>query len=458
MKKSFNTEEQKTTGHSQWSNRGVFLLVAIGSAVGLGNIWKFPYIVGENGGGAFVLVYLLCIVLVGVPVLIAEIALGKSAQSNPVSAFSNLAVACKANRFWALFGYVGIISGFLILSFYSVVAGWSLEYLRVFIQNDLLGSDARAVEQYFTQLLASPNTLLLWHSVFMLLTVAIAARGVRKGIEKIITWSMPILFVILVILVLYATQLEGFSKAFDYLFVVDFSKLTTDGVLIALGHSFFTLSLGMGAMMVYGSYLQKDTPVVKLSFMIAIADTLVALMAGLAIFPLIFTYGLQSASGPSLLFISLPNALLNLPFGQFFGIAFFFLLLIAALSSAISILEPVLSFVQQKTRLSRRFTAYLIGSIVWLIGISALLAFNNWSDVHLLGERNIFDSLDYVTTNILLPLGGFGISIFAVWVVSKQSSTRKLLGISDSKYPIWRISAGIIAPIVIGVIAWNGLS
>lgn len=190
MKGFFNTENQKTTSHSQWSNRGVFLLAAIGSAVGLGNIWKFPYIVGENGGGAFVLVYLLCIVLVGVPVLIAEIALGKSAQSNPVSAFSNLAATCKANRFLPFFDYVGIISGFLILSFYSVVAGWSLEYLSVFIQNDLLGSDAKAVEQYFTQLLASPNTLLLWHSVFMLLTVAIVARGVRKGIEKIITWSM----------------------------------------------------------------------------------------------------------------------------------------------------------------------------------------------------------------------------------------------------------------------------
>jgi NSS family neurotransmitter:Na+ symporter len=458
MKKLFNNEKQKTISHSQWSSRGVFLLAAIGSAVGLGNIWKFPYIVGENGGGAFVLVYLLCIVLVGVPVLIAEIALGKSVQSNPVSTFSTLAMACKASRFWVLFGYVGIVSGFLILSFYSVVAGWSLEYLQVFIQNDLLGSDARAVEQYFTQLLASPNKLLLWHSVFMLLTVAIVARGIRKGIEKIIIWSMPILFVILVILVLYATQLEGFSKAFDYLFVADFSKLTTDGVLIALGHSFFTLSLGMGAMMVYGSYLQKDTPVVKLSFIIAIADTLVALMAGLAIFPLIFTYGLESASGPSLLFISLPNALLNLPFGQFFGIAFFFLLLIAALSSAISILEPVVSFVQQKTRLSRHFVTYLIGSIIWLIGVGALLAFNDWSDVHLLGQRNIFDSLDYVTTSILLPLGGFGVSIFAVWVVSKQPNTRQLLGISDSKYPIWRISAGIIAPIVIGIIAWHGLN
>lgn len=445
------------SNHSHWSSRYVFLLAAVGSAVGLGNIWKFPYIVGENGGGAFVLVYLLCIALVGIPVLIAEIFIGKTAQSNPVSAFATLAKSFKASRFWVVFGYLGIITGFLILSFYSVVAGWSLEYLSVFVQNGLLGSDANAVKDYFGSLLANPLKLLLWHSVFMLLTILIVAKGVNKGIEKVISWTMPVLFLILIILVIYATQQSGFSQALTYLFAPDFSLINIEVALTALGHAFFTLSLGMGAMMVYGSYLSKDTPVVSLALNIALIDTLVAILAGLAIFPLIFTHGLEPSSGPSLLFISLPNALLALPFGQFFGIAFFLLLLIAALSSAISILEPVVSYAEQKTSLTRRTSAWIIGVVIYFIGISALLAFNNWSEIKLIGDKNIFDSLDYLTANILLPLGGFGISLFATWILAKKSSVLSSLGISNTGYQLWYWLGAIIAPMIILIIAWNGL-
>ncbi len=437
-----------------WSSRYVFLLAAIGSAVGLGNIWKFPYIVGENGGGAFVLVYLLCIALVGVPVLIAEILLGKSAQANPVSAFANLARQFSANRLWVLFGYTGITAGFLILSFYSVVAGWSLEYLSVFLQNDLFGNDAKAIEQYFGDLLANSSQLLLWHSVFISLTVLIVAKGVNHGIEKIISWTMPVLFLILIILVIYATQQSGFGKTLTYLFAPDFSLINTEAALTALGHAFFTLSLGMGAMMVYGSYLDENTPVVPMSLSIAVVDTLVALLAGLAIFPLIFTHGLEPSSGPSLLFIALPNALLALPFGQFWGIAFFFLLLIAALSSAISILEPVVRYVEQKTRLTRRMSAVIMGGMIWLIGISVLLSFNDWSQLRLIGDRNIFDSLDYLTANILLPLGGLGISLFAGWVLARKSDITSSLGIGGIAYQLWRYLVAIIAPIIILIIAW----
>ncbi|MBE8189621.1 MAG: sodium-dependent transporter [Candidatus Thioglobus sp.] len=440
----------------QWSNRSVFLLAAVGSAVGLGNIWKFPYIVGENGGGAFILVYLFCIALVGIPVLIAEILIGKTAQANPVSAFENLAGKFKASRFWVIFGFIGIITGFLILSFYSVVAGWALEYLAVFLQNDLAGAAPEQVKNHFADLLKSPSQLLFWHSIFMLLTILIVAKGVNQGIEKVISLAMPALFLILIILVIYASQQAGFSEALAYLFTPDFSLISTETTLIALGHAFFTLSLGMGAMMVYGSYLSKNTAVVRLSLSIALIDTLVALLAGLAIFPLIFTYGLEPSSGPSLLFISLPNALLALPFGQFFGIAFFLLLLIAALSSAISILEPVVRFVEQKTQLTRRISAWLMGIIIWLIGISALLAFNEWAEVKLFG-RNIFDSLDFLTTNILLPLGGLGISLFATWVLASKSNILSSLGIGNLAYKIWYWLAAIVAPAVILMIAWNGL-
>lgn len=446
--------DENMTSNPHWSSRYLFLLAAVGSAVGLGNIWKFPYIVGENGGGAFILVYLLCIVLVGIPILIAEILIGKTAQANPVSAFSNLSIQFKASRFWVIFGYVSIVSCFLILSFYSVVAGWSLEYLSIFLQNDLLGSDAKQVASYFDNLLGNPLKLLLWHSVFMLLTILVVAKGVNKGIEKLIIWAMPALFVLLIILVIYATQLSGFGEAFTYLFIPNFSLISTEAVLIALGHAFFTLSLGMGAMMVYGSYLSKDMPIVRLSFSIALVDTLVALLAGLAIFPLIFTHGLDPNSGPSLLFISLPNALLNLPFGQFFGIVFFLLLLIAALSSAISLLEPIVRFIEQKSQLTRITITSLAGIIIWLIGIGALLSFNGWSDIKLLGDKNIFDSLDYLTTNILLPLGGFGITLFASWVLAKKSNVIDSLGVQKGIYQLWRLASGVIAPIVIIVIAW----
>lgn len=440
-----------------WSSRYIFLLATIGSAVGLGNIWKFPYIVGENGGGAFVLVYLLCIILVGIPVLIAEILVGKTAQANPIFAFSKLAQQFKTSRFWVIFGYIGILAGFLILSFYSVVAGWSLEYLLVFLQNNLAGSDAKAVEQYFSDLLADPVRLLLWHTIFMVLTVGIVARGIRSGIEKVIAWAMPVLFVILIILVIYASQLDSFSQTLYYFFAPDFSKLSTEAVLTALGHAFFTLSLGMGAMMVYGSYLTNDSSVVPLSLVIVIADTLVALLAGLAIFPVIFAHHLAPSAGPSLLFISLPNALLSLPFGQFFGTIFFLLLLIAALSSAISILEPVVRYLEQKTRFNRAIITWFVGTIIWLIGISALLAFNDWSDVKLLGDRNIFDSLDYLSTNILLPLGGLGISLFASWILARKSIVTDSLGVSGTIYWAWWVGAAIIAPVIIAVIAWYGL-
>lgn len=443
--------------NQHWSSRYVFVLAAIGSAVGLGNIWKFPYIVGENGGGAFVLVYLLCIALVGIPVLIAELVIGKTAQLNPISAFENLSGQFRASRFWVLFGYIGVITGFLILSFYSVVAGWSLEYLSVFLQNGLLNSDAKAVEQYFSNLLDNPLQLLLWHSMFMLLTIIIVTRGIKQGIEKIISLVMPMLFVILVILVIYAIQQPGSSQAFDYLFTPDFSKIDTEAILTALGHAFFTLSLGMGAMMVYGSYLIKGTPVVRLSINIALVDTLVALLAGLAIFPLIFTHGLDPSSGPSLLFISLPNALLSLPFGQFFGILFFFLLLIAALSSAISILEPVVCAIEQKTTLKRNISTWFVGGVIWMIGVATLLAFNEWSDIRLISDKNIFDSLDYLTTNILLPLGGFGISLFAAWVLATKSNIRVSLGIDGITYKVWFLLAATIAPLIIAVIALKGI-
>ncbi len=443
--------------NQHWSSRYVFLLAAVGSAIGLGNIWKFPYIVGENGGGAFVLIYLLCIALVGIPVLIAELLIGKTAQANPVLAFINLSKQFKTTRLWVLFGYIGVISGFLILSFYSVVAGWSLEYLKVFIQNSLVNSNAKEVEAYFINLLTNPTTLLLWHSVFMALTIVIVSRGVRGGIEKVINSTMPILFILLIILVLYASQLNDFNKAFKYLFYPDFSKLNTEVVLTALGHAFFTLSLGMGAMMVYGSYLKKTAPIAKLSLSIAIIDTLVALLAGLAIFPLIFTHNLEPGAGPSLLFISMPNALLDLPFGQFFGIAFFLLLLIAALSSAISILEPVIRYIEQKTKLNRIIITWIVGVIIWLIGITTLLSFNNWSTITLIGDKNIFDSLDYLTTNILLPLGGLGITLFASWILAKKSDVTQSLGITGITYKIWQFSAAIIAPIIVLVVFYNGL-
>ncbi len=442
--------------HGLWRNRWLFILAATGSAVGLGNIWKFPYITGENGGGAFVLVYLLCICVIGLPIMVAEVMLGRAGRQSPINTMTALAKDQKFHRDWVGIGWMGAIAGFLILSFYSVIAGWALDYVVSTASGVFRGISAEGSGAYFSNLLASPLTLLFWHSVFMVLTLIVVARGVNKGLEKAIQFLMPALFVLMAVLFGYAITLDGFSQGFDFLFTFDFSKLTSDSIIIALGHSFFTLSLGLGAIMAYGAYMPSNVSIGKTVMMVGALDTLVALVAGLIIFPVVFTNGLEPSSGPGLLFQTLPIAFGQMSFGVVFGTLFFTLVAFAAWSSSISLAEPIVAWAVESKSISRTRAAICVGGSAWLLGIGTILSFNAWSDLTFLG-KTIFDCLDFLTTNIMLPLGGLLIAVFVGWKMNESDVSKEVRINSPLLFEVWRIALKYIAPIGIAFVLWNGL-
>ncbi len=442
----------KTSIHGSWASRWIFILAATGSAVGLGNIWKFPYITGENGGGAFVLVYLACILLVGIPIMMAEVFIGRRARKNPIHALTDIAEESGGSKAWGLIGFMGILSGVLIFSFYSVVGGWVLHYIKVMLTGEMLGVSAEQAGATFDVLLGDPKTLLGWHTLFSIMTIAVVAGGINKGIETATRIMMPSLFVLLLILLGYAMSTDGFAQGWDFMFHVDFGQLTWNATLVALGHSFFTLSLGMGTIMAYGSYMTKKASIGKTVLTIGALDTLVALVAGLAIFPIIFSNGLNPGAGPGLMFISLPVAFGQMPLGQLFGSLFFILVGVAAWTSAISLLEPTVAFLIEKFEMKRITASITLGVVVWGLGIACLGSFSFLSDVTLFG-KNTFDFLDYITANIMLPLGGILIALFAGWVV-KDKFAQDELQLSDSIYTLWNISMKFTAPIAVAVVLY----
>ena len=442
--------------HGLWRSRWLFILAATGSAVGLGNIWKFPYITGENGGGAFVLVYLLCICLIGLPVMIAEVLLGRTGRQSPINTMTAIAKDQQVSSAWAGIGWMGALSGFLILSFYSVIAGWALDYVFNTASGAFSGVTAQQSGEVFSSLLASPLTLLFWHSVFMILTMAVVARGVNKGLEKAIQVLMPLLFILLAVLLAYAYTLDGFWQGFDFLFSFDFSKLSQDSVIVALGHAFFTLSLGMGAIMAYGAYMPGNISIGKTVLVVGLLDTLVALVAGLIIFPIVFTYGLEPGSGPGLLFQTLPVAFGQMPFGTVVGSLFFILVAFAAWSSSISLGEPVVAWAVETLGMSRVKAAVIVGLVAWVWGIGTILSFNLWSDVTLFG-KTIFDTLDFLTANIMLPLGGLLIAVFVGWRMKPSDVAAEAAMGNVWLFNIWRFTLKFIAPVGIAFVLYNGL-
>jgi NSS family neurotransmitter:Na+ symporter len=434
-----------------WSSQTVFIMAAVGSAVGLGNLWKFPYITGENGGGAFVLVYLGCVLLIGIPVLLSELALGRAGKANPVQAMANVARENGGSRLWGLLGLNGVLAGALILSFYTVIAGWAVSYFVDSLKGVFIGIDANAVGEHFSGLLANPYELIFWHTVVTLFTVIVVAKGIKSGIEKAITFMMPGLLLILLVLLGYATTTGAFTQSLNFLFAPDFSKLTWQAVLTAMGHAFFTLSIGLGTMMVYGSYLSKEYSIVKAGLWIAFADTIVALLAGLVIFSIVFANGLEAGSGPGLLFQTLPVAFGEMAGGWFFGTLFFALVVMAALSSAISLIEPAVSWFDQNWGIKRVKAAWILGFIIWTIGIGTVLSFNEWSDLHFLGERTFFDSVDYITANIMLPLGGLLMAVFVAWVLKDDVRSQEI-PLSGNLMSVFIFVLKWIAPIAVMVV------
>ncbi|MDH5778436.1 MAG: sodium-dependent transporter [Gammaproteobacteria bacterium] len=459
--------------HGQWSSRWAFILAATGSAVGLGNIWKFPYITGENGGGAFVLIYLACIVVIGIPIMMAEVMLGRRGRQSPINTMETLSIEAGHSSHWSYLGWLGVVAGFLILSYYSVIAGWAVAYVLESASGVFTTSTPESVKNVFGDLVADPYKLLFWHTVFMVMTMVVVARGVQGGLEKAVRFLMPALFVILLILVGYAMSTDSFGKGLEFLFKPDFHaffyKVDESGVeyrswnavLTAMGHAFFTLSLGMGAIMVYGSYLPSDASIAKTSFMIALADTAVALLAGMAIFPIVFANNLEPGSGPGLIFQTLPLAFGHMDGGIIFGTLFFILLTFAAWSSSISLIEPAVAWLVENAKITRGKASVIMGVACWAFGLLTVFSFNIWSDVKPLADiqtfknSTIFDLLDYLTANIMLPLGGLLIAIFAVWVMSKEASMEELNMGNGVMYKGWRFLVRYVTPIAVLIVFLN---
>jgi len=430
--------------HGEWSSRFAYILAATGSAVGLGNIWKFPYITGENGGGAFVLVYLGCVVAIGIPIMMAETLMGRRGRQSPINTLKTLATEAGANKNWRFLGWMGVIAGVLILSYYSVIAGWAIAYVFKAIFGGF-SSDTVVIKEVFDDLIASPVQLVFWHTIFMIATMSVVMRGVKGGLERAVQLLMPALLALLVLLVGYAmTTGEAYFQGLSFLFSPDFSKIDSNAVLTAMGHAFFTLGLGMGAIMVYGSYMPSGISIAKASIYIAGADTIVALLAGIAIFPLVFANGLEPGSGPGLIFQTLPIAFGNMVGGWLFGVLFFVLLVFAALTSSISLVEPVVAWMVENKGFTRVKASVISGLVIWLLGVSVAFSFNIWSEFKIF-DKTIFNFFDYLTANLMLPIGGFCIAIFAGWVM-QQKHVKEELDMPESQYEIWKFLACYVAP------------
>lgn len=418
----------------QWGSRWTFILAATGSAVGLGNIWKFPYITGEYGGGAFVLVYLACILLVGIPIMIAEVMLGRSARANPIDTMHQHARDSELSQAWTIIGYVGVLTGLMILMFYSVVAGWVIDYFFQSVSGSYIGADVETINNNFGELVNNDGRELMWHSLFTLITGAVVALGVIQGIGRAVQILMPLLFLLMLVMLGYSIVEGDFASGWAFMFTPDFSKLSGDAVLEALGHSFFTLSLGMGAIMAYGAYMPGKISIGKTILIVGFFDTFIAIIAGLIIFPLVFANGMESNQSVGLMFKTLPIAFSQMPGGMIFGSIFFALVTLAALSSSISIIEPGVSWLEGRG-IHRVKSALGLAFISWIGGCLCLY------------DGSVFDFLDNFTTKVTLPLGGLLIALFVGWRVNQETVKRELNFSSPQIYTIWLWVLRVISPL-----------
>ena len=435
----------------------------------------------ENGGGAFVLIYIVSVLFLALPIMCAEILIGKRGKQNPVSTLRTLSGEASyytkdesdisLNRTvkvkkqfdnsdlfsnWELVGWMGILAGVLILSFYSVIAGWTLSYVIKSITGSFVLITAAGSTSKFESFISDPEKLILWHTLFMILTCYIVSKGIKSGIERAIKFLIPGLFILLIGLAIYASSLAGFSEAMSYLFVADFEKINNSVILSAMSMAFFSLSIGMGSLMVYGSYLPDDTSIFQVSGAVAFFDTLVAILAGVIIFPIVFTYDLDpSSAGPGLIFQTLPIAFGTMDFGSIIATAFFILLFFAAITSSISLIEPAITFVIEKFSLSRIYATNLLGLGTWVLGIFTVLSFNELSNFKIF-DMTIFDNIDYLTSKIMLPLGGLLMALFAGFIMNRtivisELNSNKLLA------NLWFILLKIFSPILLIIIFVKGI-
>ncbi len=454
-----------------WSSRTAFILAAVGSAVGLGNMWRFPAEAGENGGGAFVLFYIFCVLLIGLPVLLSEVLVGRHGQASAPESVRRVAADSGASKGWGIIGSMGVFAAFLILSFYCVVGGWVLYYVGVFasdlVQTGLAGGafEGRAasdIEGLLPGLFGNGSLMVGLNLGFLALTLFFVARGVSSGIEWVAVYLMPLFFVLFLAITIYGAFTGEFSQAVSYLFTFDFSKLTGEVMLAAVGQAFFSLSLGVAGMMTYGAYASRETNLGKTSGIIAGADTAVALLAGLTIFPIVFAAGLSASAGPGLMFASLPVAFQQMPFGSLIGLLFFIMIFFAALTSSVSLLEAPTAYTLEKFKLPRPVATAIVGVGAAVLGILSALSFNEMADfrplafIPIFAEANFFDALDGVTAKLFMPIGAILTCIFVGWIADARLIDDEN-GLDGLLHQIWRILVRFVCPIVLTIILAFGL-
>ncbi len=438
---------------AQWGSRLGFILAAAGSAIGLGNIWKFPYIVGQNGGGAFVLVYLFCIAIVGLPIMISELMIGRHTRKDAVGAF--IAIEGKGSP-WQIAGWVSVASAFIILSYYAVVAGWTLDYVWRALQGAFVGESPEAIEGMFGGLIGNGTRQIICQFGFVVLSLSIVIGGVQKGIER---WSkilMPVLFSLLLLLFINGMSSDGAAEGLRFMFYPDFSKLTPASVLEAMGHSFYTLSLGMAIIITYGSYLDKDVNIAGAGLRVALLDTAIALMAGLAIFPIVFAVGMEPAAGPGLVFKTIPIVFSTLPGGYLLAILFFLLIAFAALTSTISLLEAQVAYLIDERGWGRKKATTFLAALCFVVGIPSALSYNVLADWTLLGGRSLFDAIDLIASNYLLPISGLLIAIYVGWFWKGTEEKKELMGGGGAGwvYPVWNFMIRYVSPVAVAMVLY----
>ncbi len=446
---------QEISKREQFSGKLGIIAAAAGSAIGLGNIWRFPYMAGKNGGAAFIILYILCIALIGLPVMLSEFVIGRRAKKNAIASFRRLA----PGKPWFIVGWMGIAAAFMILSFYGVVAGWTLEYIFKSLTGSFAGMDPAAIGKEFGDFIGSPVRPVFWQVVFMVLTGGIVYAGIKDGIEKYSKILMPLLLVILVVLDVRAITLAGAGDGLAFLFKPDFSSITAEGFLAALGHAFFSLSLGIGTMITYSSYFDKKQDLATTAVQVTVADTLIALMAGIAIFPAVFAFNIEPSAGPGLVFVTLPNVFLQMPGGWIFSVLFFVLLAVAALTSSISMLEVMVAYFAEDLNISRKKATIASTVVATLVGVPCSLSNGVMADVKIFG-KNFFDLLDFTSSSVLMPIGGLMIVLFVCWVLKEDAAKDELSNGGALKvkfFPWFMFAARFIAPVAIALVFLNGL-
>jgi NSS family neurotransmitter:Na+ symporter len=431
------------------------IAAAAGSAVGLGNIWRFPYVAGENGGGAFILVYLVFIIAIGIPVMLSEFTIGRSAQRNVFGSFKRLA----PRTHWYLIGVLGVVAAFIILSFYSTVASWTLEYIYKAAADAFSGKSPDQLTTMFEGFKAGTFRPILWQVVFMFLTAWIVVAGVKRGIEKYARILMPVLLLLIIILDIRAITLPGAKEGLEFLFKPDFSKLNTNSVLEALGQAFFSLSIGMGTLVTYGSYIHKRENLANTAVSVSAADTIIAILAGVAIFPAVFAFGIEPNAGPDLIFRTLPNIFQQIPGGYFFALLFFILLGVAALTSSISVLEVVVAYFTEELGMVRKPATILAAVSITALGVLSTMSWGALEGVSIFNS-NIFDLLDFTASSVLLPVGGLFIVIFVGWYLGREKIRQELSSGGLFKVRLLNVFVFIVkflAPLAIALVFLNGI-